>query len=46
MFQSKFVFYLQLREAQNHTEELQNSNKHLQKRLEKMKQARNALVNQ
>ncbi|XP_060083479.1 leucine-rich repeat flightless-interacting protein 2-like isoform X2 [Ylistrum balloti] len=36
----------ELREAQNHVEELTNSNKHMQKRLEKMKQARNALVNQ
>ncbi|OWF45404.1 leucine-rich repeat flightless-interacting protein 2-like [Mizuhopecten yessoensis] len=36
----------ELREAQNYVEELTNSNKHMQKRLEKMKQARNALVNQ
>ena len=35
---------LQLREAQSQIEELQTSNQHLQKRLEKMKSARNAIL--
>lgn len=38
------LFLFQLREAQSQIEELRNHNSHLQKRLEKMKQSRSALV--
>lgn len=37
------LFLFQLREAQNQIEELTNQNKHLNKRMEKIKQTRSAL---
>ena len=38
-----FFFSFQLRECQNQIEELSNQNKHLNKRLEKIRQSRSAL---